>query len=113
MGKLDGQVAVVTGASHGLGRAIALGLAHEGCSVALAARSAEPLNALAAEIAAAGGSSLVVPTDLRDEPQIIALFEAALAYFGRLDILVNNAALLGGGPIDELSTALWQEAVAV
>lgn len=113
MGKLDGQVAVVTGASHGLGRAIALGLAREGCSVALAARSAEPLNVLAAEIAAAGGSSLAIPTDLRAESQIISLFEAVLARFGQLDILVNNAALLGGGPIDELSTELWQEAVAV
>ena len=113
MCKLDGQVAVVTGASHGLGRAIALGLAREGCSVALAARSAEPLNVLAAEIAAAGGSSLAIPTDLRAESQIISLFEAVLARFGQLDILVNNAALLGGGPIDELSTELWQEAVAV
>ena len=112
MGKLDGKVAIVTGASHGLGRGIALAYAREGCAVALAARSVDRLQSVAAAISGQAGDALSIPTDLLDERQIVALFEQTKAHYGRLDILVNNAAMLDGGPIDDLSTELWQRAVA-
>ncbi len=112
MGKLDGKVAIITGASHGLGRGIALAFAREGCAVAIAGRSAERLQSVADAIDRQSGDALPIPTDLLDEAQIEALFAQTLARYGRLDVLVNNAAILDGAPIDELTTELWQKAVA-
>ncbi|MEI4472404.1 SDR family NAD(P)-dependent oxidoreductase [Frigidibacter sp. MR17.24] len=93
---LTDKVAVVTGAGKGLGRAIALAYAEQGAKVVLAARSAADLDALKAEIEAAGGAALAVPTDVTSKAAIDALADAALAAFGKVDIWVNNA----GGFID-------------
>ena len=113
MGKLDGKVAIITGASQGLGRGVALAFAREGCRVVVAARSADALNGVAAEAQALGAEALAVTTDVTAEAQIEALFARTVERFGRLDVLVNNAALLGGGPIDEVSSELWRSAVDV
>ena len=87
------RVAVVTGASQGIGRATALLLAEHGARLVLAARNAEKLAAAAEEIKKKGGEALVVPMDVASEEQIKAGFARALEKFGRIDILVNNAAI--------------------
>jgi 3-oxoacyl-[acyl-carrier protein] reductase len=87
------RVAVVTGASQGIGRATALLLAEHGARLVLAARSADKLAALEGEIKKDGGEALAVPMDVASEEQIKAGFAKALEKFGRLDILVNNAAI--------------------
>lgn len=88
---LDGKTAVVTGASAGIGAAIARRLGASGASVVLAARRADPLSAVAAEITAAGGRARAVVTDVGREEDVVRLAEAARAEFGPVDILVNNA----------------------
>ena len=93
MFSLKGKVALVTGASQGIGRATSLVFAEAGVKVAVAARSAERLVTLAAEIEAAGSEALAVPIDVADAAQVKAGFERILAKFGKLDILVNNAAI--------------------
>jgi len=89
---LKGQVAIVTGGGRGIGRSIALGLAGAGVSVVIAGRTAEQLDAVAQEIAALGGQALPVVTDLTVSDQIDHLVEETVKKFGRIDILVNNAA---------------------
>lgn len=113
MGKLDSKVALITGASQGLGRGIALAFAREGCSVVIAARNAGQLQTVADMIQSQGGTALAVPTDVTDETQVAAMFARVMEHLGRLDMLVNNAASLEGGPMDALSTAVWNRAVAV
>jgi 3-oxoacyl-[acyl-carrier protein] reductase len=93
MFSLIGKVALVTGASQGIGRATSLILAEAGVRVAVAARSAEKLVTLVAEMEAAGSEALAVPMDVADAGQVKAGFERILARFGKLDILVNNAAI--------------------
>jgi 3-oxoacyl-[acyl-carrier protein] reductase len=93
MFSLKDKVALVTGASQGIGRATALALAENGAKVAIAARNAEKLASLAAEIAQAGGEALAVTMDVADAAQVKGGFQQALGKFGRLDILVNNAAI--------------------
>jgi 3-oxoacyl-[acyl-carrier protein] reductase len=93
MFSLKDKVALVTGASQGIGRATSLALAEAGAKVAIAARNTEKLASLAAELAAAGGEALVVPMDVADPAQVKAGFQQLLAKFGKLDILVNNAAI--------------------
>jgi short-subunit dehydrogenase len=90
---LAGRVALITGASGGIGSATARELARQGASVVLAARRADLLDSLAAELGAASFEALSVPTDLTDSTQIEPLVEQALARFGRIDILVNNAGI--------------------
>ena len=93
---LRGRTAVVTGASKGIGKAIALGLAREGVNVALMARTADTLEAAAREISATTGvRTLALPTDIRDDAAVKGAIERAAVTFGALHILVNNA----GGPI--------------
>ena len=89
---LSGKTAIVTGGGRGIGRAIALGLAAAGASVVVAGRTAEQLEAVAAEIRAVGAKALPVVTDLTDSQQIEALAAKTVEAFGRIDILVNNAA---------------------
>jgi NAD(P)-dependent dehydrogenase (short-subunit alcohol dehydrogenase family) len=93
MGKLAGRVALVTGSGRGIGRAIALAYAREGARVGLTSRSRLELDAVAAEIAAAGGESFVVTADLLDGLAVKRMVGDVIAHFSRLDILVNN----GGG----------------
>lgn len=101
MTSLKGRVAVVTGASRGIGRAIALGLAAEGCNVVIAAKSTESTEKLpgsifsvAAEVEALGVQALPVPVDVRDADQIEGMAAKTLEQFGRIDLLVNNAGAL-------------------
>src|SRR5271156_590855 len=96
MFSLRDKIALVTGASQGIGRATALALAGAGAKVAVAARSADKLASLVSEIEAAGGAALAVPMDVADAAQVKAGFQQTLAKFGRLDILVNNAAITRG-----------------
>src|SRR6202020_895509 len=93
MFSLKDKIAIVTGASQGIGRATALALAGAGAKVAVAARNTEKLAALVSEIEGAGGEALAVPMDVADAAQVKAGFQQVLAKFGRLDILVNNAAI--------------------
>ena len=93
MFSLKDKVALVTGASQGIGRATALALAEAGAKVAVAARSADKLASLVSEIEAKGGEGLAVTMDVADAAQIKAGFQQVLAKFGKLDILVNNAAI--------------------
>jgi 3-oxoacyl-[acyl-carrier protein] reductase len=90
---LSGRVALVTGASQGIGRASALRLAKEGAAVAVAARNLEKLEELVTEISAAGGRAVPFPLDVRDEQQIQAAVKAVIAQLGKIDILVNNAGI--------------------
>jgi NADP-dependent 3-hydroxy acid dehydrogenase YdfG len=93
MGALAGRVGVVTGASAGIGEAIGRALAAAGMTVVLAARRAERLDAVAESIRAAGGEADVAPTDLADEGQVNRLIDETVTRRGRLDALVNNAAI--------------------
>jgi len=93
MFSLKDKVALVTGASQGIGRATSVALAGAGAKVAVAARTADKLASLVAEIEAAGGEALAVPMDVADAAQVKAGFQQTLAKFGKLDILVNNAAI--------------------
>src|SRR6185437_1413248 len=93
MFSLKDKVALVTGASQGIGRATALALAENGAKVAIAARNAEKLASLASEIAQTGGEALPITMDVADPVQVKSGFQQALAKFARLDILVNNAAI--------------------
>lgn len=93
---LFGQIAIVTGASRGIGRATALRLAQAGATVVLAARSAEALHEVAQLIETSEGTTLVVPTDVTKDQHLSALVDQTLARYGHVDILVNNAG--GGSP---------------
>ena len=93
MFSLKNKVALVTGASQGIGRATAKALAEAGAKVAVASRNEKQLGTLAAEITSAGGQALVVPMDVGDAAQVKSGFQQALANCGRLDVLVNNAAI--------------------
>ena len=93
MFSLKDKVALVTGASQGIGRATSLALAEAGAQVAVAARSAEKLRSLVTELEARGSRALAIPMDVADATQIKTGFQQVLAHFGRLDILVNNAAI--------------------
>ena len=90
---LSGRIALVTGASQGIGQACALRLAQSGATLALAARSQDKLQQLASQIEAAGGKAAAFPLDVSDEEQIKSIFKAVVAQFGKIDILVNNAGI--------------------
>ena len=111
--KLAGQVAVVTGAGRGIGRAVAVRLAREGAAVALAARSEPELDGVAGEITQAGGRALVVPTDVRQEAAVEALTRRALAEWGRVDVLVNAAGLATFAPVTDSKLDDWDQILAV
>ena len=108
MFSLKDKVAVVTGASQGIGRDTALALAEAGAKVAVAARSEEKLLALVADIAAAGGTAFAVKMDVADAEQVKAGFKQVLEKFGRLDILVNNAAITRDGLAMRMKAEDWE-----
>jgi len=110
---LDGQVALVTGASQGIGHDLALALAHAGARVAVAARQVGLLERLCAEIAAEGGDAAAVEMDLRDRGSIEAAVAATVERFGRLDVLVNNAGLGTNHDALDATEAEWDDLFAV
>jgi len=110
MTALADKVAIVTGASSGIGRAAALLFAREGAKLVVSARRAAALDALVAEIEAAGGAAVAVAGDVRDEALAAAQVEAAVARFGGLDVAFNNAGAVGEmAPVQELSAAAWRD----
>lgn len=108
MFSLKDKVALVTGASQGIGRDTSLALAESGAKVAVAARNEEKLSALVAEITAAGGIALAVKMDVADAEQVKAGFKQLLEKFGRLDILVNNAAITRDGLALRMKPDDWE-----
>jgi 3-oxoacyl-[acyl-carrier protein] reductase len=105
---LKDKVALVTGASQGIGRATSLALAEAGAKVALAARNKEKLATLAREIEALSSQALLVPMDVADAAQVKAGFQQTLAHFGRLDILVNNAGMARDGLALRMKLEDWE-----
>src|SRR6202163_2838078 len=105
--KLEGRVALVTGASQGIGHACALALAREGATVAVAARNQQKLDQLAGQIAAAGGKAAACVIDVADEEQVKSGIKSALAQFGKIDILVNNAGITRDQLVMRMKRADW------
>jgi len=110
---LDGSVALVTGASSGIGEATAVDLAGRGAAVALVARRAERLEAIAVRIRGHGGTAVVLQADITEQPQAADAVAACVSELGRLDILVNNAGMMLLGPIVDAPLDEWQRMVAV
>jgi len=104
---LEGTVALVTGASSGIGEATALALAEHGAAVALVARRVDRLEALAARIRDAGGTALPIEADVTDQERAHAAVERTVAELGRLDTLINNAGVMLLGPVVDADTAEW------
>jgi 3-oxoacyl-[acyl-carrier protein] reductase len=104
---ISGRVALVTGASQGIGRSCALKLASTGAAVALAARNQEKLNELVREITGAGGQAAAFPVDVSDEAQIKSACKAAITQFGKIDILVNNAGITRDQLVMRMKRADW------
>lgn len=113
MGEFDGKVALVTGASSGIGRATALRLAAEGASVALVARNREALDELRLEVAGAGGRSEVFPADLADESFVVRVVPQVTGAFGGLDVLVNAAGIIGSGTIESTTPEAYDHMMNV
>lgn len=111
--RLDDQVAVVTGASMGIGYGLARALAAAGARVAVAARSVDALETLVAEIRAEGGQAQPFELDVRDVARIEQVMAQIQGHFGRLDILVNNAGLGANHPAEAVTEADWDEMMAV
>jgi 3-oxoacyl-[acyl-carrier protein] reductase len=108
MFSLKDKVAVVTGASQGIGRETSLALSQAGAKVAVAARNEEKLAALVSEIVAAGGTALAVKMDVADAEQVKGGFKQVVEKFGRLDILVNNAAIARDGLAMRMKVEDWE-----
>lgn len=112
MSILEGRVAVVTGASSGIGEACAVSFVEKGARVVLAARRAERLSGLVERLEAMGGEALAVTTDVTDEAAVENLFSSAVKRFGTVDVLINNAGIADSTPVDEMSLELWQQVLS-
>src|ERR1700726_2515163 len=111
--QLQDRVAIVTGASNGIGRAIAEMFSHEGAKTVLVARRAELLDEVASGIRSRGGEALPAPTDVTQEEQVTALFAMVTKTYGRLDILVNNAGVATHINTEEISLEYWREVLDI
>lgn len=112
-GALKNKVAIVTGAGRGIGAATARLFAREGAKVVMASRSETELNQVVGEIEQAGGTCLVVPTDISEESQVQALFKKTLETFGPVDVLVNNAAAFEKKDFPDMDLATWESVMNV
>ena len=110
---LSGRVAIVTGGSRGIGLSIAHGFAAQGAKVVVASRKADACEAAVAEIAAAGGEALAVPTHMGDLDSVNRLVDATLEHYGQIDILVNNAANPLGLPMEDITPEAWESSFTV
>ena len=113
MQRLKNKVAIVTGASSGIGKAIALRFGAEGAHVVVTARRMARCEQTVAQIVKEGGEAWAIQTDVRDERQVERLIEQTVAYYGRLDILVNNAGIVAGGRLAETTTPSFDEVMNV
>jgi NADP-dependent 3-hydroxy acid dehydrogenase YdfG len=113
LARLAGRVVAITGASAGIGRAAAVRLAADGAAVVLSARRADRLEAIAAEIAAAGGRALAVPGDVTSDADMDALVRATIDAFGRIDVMICNAGIGYHGPLDETPSDAMRRLVDV
>ncbi|MFP5423118.1 SDR family oxidoreductase [Pseudomonas sp. SG20056] len=110
---ISGKVVIITGASSGLGEATARHLAEKGARVVLAARRKEKLDALVAELVAAGGQAVAYQTDVTSQDDVKALIQGAIDTFGRLDVLVNNAGLMAIAPLSEGRVDEWDRMIDI
>ena len=121
MGKLEGKVAIITGASRGIGKAVAVEFAKEGAKVAIASRTVEALKSglpgtildTANEIKAIGGKALAIKTNVLVQDEVEAMVRKVIDEWGRIDILVNNAAVAAPGPFIETTTRRWNLVIGV
>jgi 3-oxoacyl-[acyl-carrier protein] reductase len=113
MGKLDGRVAIVTGAASGIGRGIAEAFAEEGAVVAVADKNEQGAQQVTDEIAARGGRAIAVGVDVTDETLVAAMVERVLTELGGVDVLVNNAGINNNSTLVEMSLATWQQMIDV
>jgi NADP-dependent 3-hydroxy acid dehydrogenase YdfG len=111
--RLTGTVALVTGASSGIGEATARALAGQGASVALAARRKDRLDDLATRISDDGGRALVIEADITDQAQAIAAVERTAGEFGRLDTVINNAGVMLLGPVEDAPIEEWDRMLGI
>ena len=111
MSILQGRVAVVTGASSGIGEACAVAFVEKGAKVVLAARRAERLSALVQRLEGMGGEALAVTTDVTSEGDVENLFAQAVGRFGTVDVLINNAGIADSTPVDEMALELWHRVI--
>jgi 3-oxoacyl-[acyl-carrier protein] reductase len=111
MSSLDSRVALVTGASQGIGRACALVLAQSGAAVACAARNEEKLAQVVAEITAAGGKAAAFKMDVANEDEVKSATKAAIAQFGKIDILVNNAGITKDTLVMRMKRSDWDSVI--
>ena len=110
---IEGKVVVITGASSGLGEATARMLSAHGATVVLGARRVDRVEALAAELTAAGGRALALQTDVTRAAEVQRLVDAAVEKFGRIDVIVNNAGLMPSSPLERLKIADWDRMIDV
>jgi NAD(P)-dependent dehydrogenase (short-subunit alcohol dehydrogenase family) len=110
---LQGRVALITGASRGIGRAMALGFAREGADLALCARNVRQLHALVREIEQMGRQAMALQADVASEPDVRAMTQEAIGRFGRIDVLHNNAAILIQHPLVDHPLDDWHRTMAI
>jgi NAD(P)-dependent dehydrogenase (short-subunit alcohol dehydrogenase family) len=114
MGRLDGQVSIITGGSRGIGRAVALKFADEGARVAVvAAHDRDALRQIEEEIAVLGGDSIAMLADVSRRGDVEGVVQSVLTQWGRIDVLVNNAGILRLGSLESISEERWEETLAV
>jgi NADP-dependent 3-hydroxy acid dehydrogenase YdfG len=110
---IEGKVVVITGASSGLGEATARLLSAQGATLVLGARRVERIQTLADELTASGGKALARPTDVTDRNQVKALVDAAVATYGRIDVMINNAGLMPQSLLEHLKVDEWDQMIDV